>query len=182
MHQRVLGIDPGTIRMGYGVLETAAGHTQMLTNGVLKASRSLALGERLLCLHEGLAKLLNQWTPVAVAIEEPYVPRNEGSGTGYKTSARSAIAIGQAQAIALIAAAAAGIPVYGYAPSQVKQAVSAHGRGSKEQVQEMVRLLLGLDSRPEPSDAADALAVALCHLRYQQVEAIVATGAEGGTR
>ena len=174
MAERVLGVDPGTVRMGYGLVESSGHETRHLASGALAPRRSLPLGDRLWELFQELTTLLDTWKPTALAVEEPYVPRTRADGTG--SSVRSAMALGQAEALVLIAAAARGIPVSRYAPSQIKSAVTNDGRGSKEQVQEMVRLILGLPQRPQPTDAADALAVALCHLQHQRAARLVGAG------
>jgi crossover junction endodeoxyribonuclease RuvC len=151
---RILGIDPGTIAMGYGVIDSRDGETTLIDCGALTASSRSPIGERLAFLYEKISRIIDSSKPEIIAIEQPFVSKN----------VKSAFAIGRAQAVAILAAANRGIPCYEYTPAQVKQRVAGYGAGSKEQVQEMVRLQLGLASAPEPSDAADALAVALCHL------------------
>ena len=153
---RVLGIDPGTVRMGYGLLE---GESKLIEYGVLVAKGHQSLGERLLYLFNQLLVLLDRLEPVEVAVEEPFAGRN----------IRSAFAVGQAQAMALMAAAARELPIHGYPPAQVKKAVAGYGAGSKDQVQEMVRLQLGLTETSQSHDAFDAVAVALCHLRQRHI-------------
>jgi len=113
------------------------------------------IGERLSYLYNELLEIIQRHQPDAVAVEQPFIAKN----------VRSALAIGRAQAIALLAAAGRGIPTYEYTPTQIKQRVANYGASSKEQIQEMVRLHLGLSEVPQPNDAADALAVAICHLR-----------------
>lgn len=162
--------------MGYGLIDVSGSSLQYLSCGVIKASRSAPIEQRLLEVYQGLLAVLQEWRPHVVALEEPFLPRSTSGDNGYQTSVRSAIAVGQAQGAALMAAAQRRVPVVRYAPSQIKRAVSEYGRGSKEQVQEMVRLLLGLDSRPEPSDAADALAVAICHAQQLRVRTLTALG------
>lgn len=174
MAERVLGVDPGTLRMGYGVVESSGHQARYLTAGAIIPRRSLPLGDRLWALFQELTTLLDTWTPTTLAVEEPFVPRTRADGTG--SSVRSAMALGQAEALVLMAAAARGIPVTRYAPAQIKSAVTNDGRGSKEQVQEMVRLILGLPQRPHPADAADALAVALCHIQHQRAARLVGAG------
>jgi crossover junction endodeoxyribonuclease RuvC len=151
---KILGIDPGTVAMGYGVIESQDGETRLIDCGTLTVSARSPIGERLSFLYSQLLKIVSCHQPEAVAIEQPFVAKN----------VRSALAIGRAQAIAILAAAANQIPVYEYTPAQIKQRVANYGASSKEQIQQMVRLQLGLDEVPKPSDAADALAVALCHL------------------
>ncbi len=151
---RVLGIDPGTIAMGYGVIESSDDEITLIDYGALATPARSPIGERLSYLYNKLIEIILRYQPDAVAIEQPFMAKN----------AKSALAIGRAQAIALLAAANKGIAAYEYTPAQIKQRVANYGASSKEQIQEMVRHQLGLPQVPEPSDAADALAVALCHL------------------
>jgi len=157
MGRRVLGVDPGTRAMGFAVVEEGDPPTA-LEWGVLTPPRRFPLERRLAWLLEHLEAVAHRWAPCALAVEEPYTPR-EGTG-----SARSALAVGQAQAVALLVAGRQGLPVHRYTAPQVKRAVAHYGRGTKEQVAEMVRRVLGLPPEPLPPDAGDALAVALCHL------------------
>ena len=150
----ILGIDPGTIAMGYGVIESRDSEATLIDYGVLIPPAPASMGERLSFLYNRLVEIVSHCQPDAVAVEQPFIAKN----------ARSALAIGRAQAVAILAAANKEIPTYEYSPAQVKQRVASYGASSKEQIQEMVRLQLGLSQIPEPSDAADALAVALCHL------------------
>ena len=151
---KVLGIDPGTVAMGYGVIDDSQGEAIMVDCGVITAPARSPIGERLSFLYQHLQEVVSRYHPDVAAIEKPFLAKN----------VRSAIAIGQAQAIAILAASSQGITVYEYTPTQVKQKVANYGASSKEQIQEMVRLHLGLATIPQPTDAADALAVALCHL------------------
>ena len=155
---RVLGVDPGTHHLGFGVLETDGEALRCLVWGCLEAGRQEPLQERLHRLHVGLAEVADQWDPDHLAVEEPFVAPARG--------AKSAVAVGQAQAVALLIAAARGMPVHRYAPSQVKSAVSDYGAGTKAQVQRQVQMLLGINQGPMSEDASDALAVALCHLQH----------------
>jgi crossover junction endodeoxyribonuclease RuvC len=166
MRMRILGIDPGTLVMGYGLLEDIDDQPRMVECGVLTARSAMPLAERLHELYLGLTDLVIRCRPEEMAIEEPFVARN----------VRSALAIGRAQAIAMLAAANHGIPVATYAPAKVKQGVTDYGRGDKEQVQRMVCMQLGLSESPGTSDATDALAVALCHLREKQLSRLLARG------
>jgi crossover junction endodeoxyribonuclease RuvC len=150
--------------MGYGLLEDSNDQPSMIECGVLTASSTLALAERLRELYLGLTDLVVRLRPQEVAIEEPFVARN----------VRSALAIGRAQAVAMLAAATHGIPVATYPPAKVKRNVADYGRGDKEQVQRMVCVQLGLAESPGTSDATDALAVALCHLREKQLAGLLA--------
>jgi len=151
---RILGIDPGTRVMGYGVIESGEGEAVLVDCGALTSPLRSPIGERLSYLYNKLLEIISRHQPDAVAVEQPFVGKN----------VRSALAIGRAQAIAMLAAANIGIPTYEYTPAQIKQRITNYGASSKEQIQEMVRLRLGLSQVPQPNDAADALAVAICHL------------------
>lgn len=163
---KVLGIDPGTIVMGYGVIECDGDQMVCLDCGAFKTSEKLPIGQRLSRFYNELVALIQLHRPEVVAVEQPFVALN----------ARSALAIGRAQAVALLAAANLGIPTFEYTPAQVKQRVASYGASSKEQVQEMVRLQLGMAKAPHPPDAADALAVAICHLAETQFNELVSKG------
>jgi len=159
---RILGIDPGTRVMGYGLLEDR-GEVVAVEWGAVSLPASLPLENRLYQLYTHLLNMISMWQPDAMAVEQPFVGKGENQFVG------PALAVGQAQALALIAAASQNIPISRYSPAQVKQAVTDYGAASKRQVQEMVRAVLNLKTLPEPSDAADALAIALCHIRQQDV-------------
>ncbi|MBI2850081.1 MAG: crossover junction endodeoxyribonuclease RuvC [Chloroflexi bacterium] len=150
----ILGVDPGTVAMGYGVLESRDDKIALIEFGVLTTKARSPIGERLFYLYDTLVDIISKFQPDVAAVEQPFVAKN----------ARTALAIGRAQAVAILAAASRNIPTYEYTPAQVKQRVANYGAGSKEQIQEMVRLQLGLAEAPQPNDAADALAVALCHI------------------
>lgn len=165
---RVLGVDPGTVRMGYGVIEDATEGAHCLAWGVLHESASSPLHQRLHGLHRQLQSIMEEWRPEEVAVEEPFVSVGRGM--------RTAISLGQSQGVALIVAAEYGLDVHSYAPKQVKQMVTNYGGSSKVQVQEAVSLLLGLKIVPEPPDAADALAVAICHLWHRAASRLVSGG------
>ncbi|TET48179.1 MAG: crossover junction endodeoxyribonuclease RuvC [Dehalococcoidia bacterium] len=152
---KVLGIDPGTITMGYGVVESRDDEIALIDCGALVSPERSPIGERLSYMYQELLEIIEHHQPDTVAVEQPFVANN----------VRTALAIGRAQAVALLAAAIKGIPTYEYTPAQIKQQVANYGASSKEQVQEMVKLQLGLAEVPQPNDAADALAVAICHLR-----------------
>ena len=151
---RILGIDPGTIAMGYGVIESRDDKITLIDYGALTTPARSPIGERLSYLYNQLMKIVSDCHPDVVAVEQPFIAKN----------VKSALAIGRAQAVALLAAANKGVPTYEYTPTQIKQRVTDYGASSKEQIQEMVKLQLGLAQVPQPNDAADALAVALCHL------------------
>ena len=168
----VLGIDPGLRAAGWGVLALAGSGASsaereeitVLGYGAVITEPAVPLPERLRRLAFGLREVIGRWQPAEVAVEEAFVAANK----------RVAIAMGEARGVALLVAAEAGLPVFGYSASEVKQAVSGYGRGSKEQVQEMLRLQLGLEEAPQPNDASDALATALCHLMRRRAEARLA--------
>jgi crossover junction endodeoxyribonuclease RuvC len=149
----VLGIDPGLTRTGWGVVEADGSGYRWLGCGAIPTKPTQATEERLHHIFRELCSLITRWRPVEVAVEDPFVAQN----------ARSAFAIGEARAIALLAAAQAGLRVHAYPPAEIKLTVAGYGRSDKTQVAEMVRVQLSLSKAPEPADAADALAVALCH-------------------
>ncbi len=148
----ILGIDPGLTATGYGLIRTDGVTHQALDFGAVAPPARAPLAERLLRIYEALADVIRDARPDEVAVEDFIVGH-----------VRAAVAVGEARAVALLAAAQAGLPVALYKPLEVKQFVTSYGRGSKEQVQLMVQALLGLDAPPSSPDAADALAVALCH-------------------
>jgi len=156
---RILGVDPGTVNLGYGVVDGEE-QMHMVDCGVIKLSARSPMEERLRSLYSELSKIIAKHKPREVAIEEPFIGHN----------VRSAFAIGKAQAIAILAAANQGLPIYYYSPAKVKQQITSYGQSDKQQVQEMVRVQLGLSEPPEPSDAADALAVAMCHVQQRRLD------------
>ncbi|MBM3183175.1 MAG: crossover junction endodeoxyribonuclease RuvC [Chloroflexi bacterium] len=160
---RVLGIDPGTLNLGYGVIDEVGREMRMVSCGVLRSSAKLPLERRLSSLYHDLCRVVAECEPDEVAVEEPFVADN----------VRSALSLGRAQAIAILAAANRKLPVFRYPPALVKQNVTNSGGSSKAQVQEMVRIQLGLSTAPEPSDASDALAVAICHLHQRQFDCLL---------
>jgi crossover junction endodeoxyribonuclease RuvC len=161
---RVLGIDPGTVVIGYGVIDSDGDRATLVDYGALSASSHLTVGERIGELYSQLQEIVSRYGPDAVAVEQPFVARN----------AKSALAIGKAQAVAILAAVNRGIPTFEYTPAQIKRQVANYGASSKEQVQKMVSLQLGLSEVPQPDDAADALATALCHLGEAHLENLLA--------
>src|SRR5271157_2868296 len=159
----VLGIDPGTIIAGYGLIDNSDGNLKMVAYGIIKSSPKLPSPERLSKLYYGLKEVVERYQPDEVAVEQPFVSNNVST----------AFAIGRAQAVAILVAANQNIPVFEYSPAKVKHTVSSYGASSKEQMQQMVRLQLNLAETPEPADAADALAVALCHISETHFNNIV---------
>ncbi len=159
----VLGIDPGLATTGYGLVREKDGELRAIAYGVITTSASLPLPRRLQRLYRELKALIETYRPRAGALETLFFGRN----------VRTAMTVGQARGVALLALADANLPVSEYTPLAVKQAVVGYGRADKRQVQEMVRALLGLEERPRPDDAADALAVAICHLHSARLQAWV---------
>jgi crossover junction endodeoxyribonuclease RuvC len=164
----VFGIDPGSIRTGYGCVETDGSRHRIVLCGAISAPAAASFPEKLHEIHGRLAALLAECRPDSVAIESIFFAAN----------ARSALKLGHARGVAVLAAAQAGLAVVEYSPAEVKRAVVGHGRAEKSQVQYMVKLLLGLAVAPSPHDAADALAVAICHAHAQTaVQAAAAAAA-----
>jgi crossover junction endodeoxyribonuclease RuvC len=163
---KILGIDPGTVVMGYGLVDNDGDNLTSLTYGAIRCPERLPLPERLCQLHNRLNQIIVRYEPDSVAIETPFVGEN----------ARSALAIGKAQGVAILTAALHHIPVFEYPPAAVKRHVADYGASSKSQVQEMVKLLLGLGETPQPHDAADALAIAICHSRENAINILEAQG------
>ena len=151
---RIFGIDPGSERTGYGCLEADGGVTRLVTCGAVSALAGDTFPERLARIHRELSALLISCGPDCVAIESLF----------HAVNVRSALKLGHARGVAMLAAVEAGCPVVEYTPAEIKRAVVGYGRAEKHQVQQMIKLLLGLDQPPSPHDAADALAVAICHL------------------
>jgi crossover junction endodeoxyribonuclease RuvC len=149
-----LGIDPGTATVGYAIVSEDRGKLKLLVCDVITTPPALPFPERLQMIFHGLGEIIRLYQPQDAAIEELFFARN----------ARTAIAVGHGRGVAMLAAAEAGLPVSEYTPMQVKQAVQGYGSATKHQVGEMVRLLLDLDAVPKPDDAADAAAIAICHL------------------
>lgn len=148
----ILGVDPGLQRTGFGLIERDGSRLRPLSFGVIETDRTADRPSRLLQIQRELIGLLRRARPSAVAVESLFVNRN----------VRTAVHVGEARGVVLVTAARSGLPVHEYTPSQVKMAVTGEGAASKEQVAYMVRLLLSLTTAPQPPDAADALAVAIC--------------------
>jgi crossover junction endodeoxyribonuclease RuvC len=159
----VLGIDPGTIIMGYGVVESRGDTVSMIKYGTFNTNSRSPIGERLSFLYSNLMQVMLKYQPQAVAVEQPFVAKN----------AQSAFAVGRAQAVAILASANSKVDCFEYTPREVKMRVANYGASSKDQIQQMVMLQLGLTQIPEPADAADALAVALCHLQARHTQELL---------
>jgi len=166
---RVLGIDPGTRVLGYGVVAQHGTHLRALSHGTISPGGAMALEQRLRLIHLGITQVIAAHAPEVVAIEGLFSHKN----------ARSALVLGHARGVALLCAAQAGLSVFEYAPAEVKKAVGAGGRAEKDQVVAMVKRLLGID-RIDKADAADALALAVCHLNRRRFDARVRAAVEGG--
>lgn len=153
----IIGIDPGTAILGFGVV-AGDDNVQLVDFGVIETGSDLAMPDRLRILHQAMTNLIERHRPDELAVEQLFFARN----------VTTAIAVGQARGVILLAAAQRGIPVAEYSPSEIKNAIVGYGKADKRQMQEMVRILLSLPKVPHPDDAADALAVALCHAQTRQ--------------
>jgi crossover junction endodeoxyribonuclease RuvC len=151
---KIFGIDPGSDRTGYGCIESNGSRHRLVICGSLSSPARASFPEKLMGIHAGLGELLQRHRPDCVAVENIFYARN----------VRSALKLGHARGVALLAASEAGLPVVEYSPAEIKRAVVGYGRAEKRQMQEMIRLLLGLERAPSPHDVADALAVAVCHI------------------
>jgi crossover junction endodeoxyribonuclease RuvC len=151
---KIFGIDPGSERTGYGCIESSGGRYRLVICGVLSAPPRATFPEKLLAIHRGLRALLARHEPECVAVENIFYAKN----------VRSALKLGHARGVALLAASESAIPVVEYSPAEIKRSVVGYGRAEKHQVQGMMKVLLGLETVPSPHDVADALAVALCHI------------------
>ena len=172
---RVFGIDCGTEVTGYGVVETCDSEREprliSLAMGGIRLPKSESPPQRLEHVFRELTRQLEQWRPEVVAVEEVF----------YSVNVKSALKLGQVRGVALLSAACLGLPVAEYAPLRIKSSVVGYGLAQKEQVQFMVARLLGLAERPEPADAADALAIAICHIHTAQTLMLQAGTLQPGT-
>ena len=150
---RIFGIDPGSVRTGYGCVQSDGNRHRLVCYGSIAAPAGAAFPDRLRTIHSRLVSLIAEHRPDCVAIEDLFHARN----------VRSALQLGHARGVALLAAMESGVTVVEYTPTEIEQAVVGYGRAEKTQIQQMIKLLLGLDTAPSPHDAADALAVAVCH-------------------
>jgi crossover junction endodeoxyribonuclease RuvC len=165
----ILGIDPGTRVTGWGVVRIDGPEPLAVAWDVIAPGTRLPLEQRLAGIFVELGAVIARFGPVAVAIEEPFVGEN----------VRSAMAVGEARTVAMLAATLAGIPVFHYPPARVKQMVAGYGQGEKSQVREMLRLQLGMETMPDDLNASDALAVALCHAMHHRAGTLVAAADDG---
>lgn len=160
----ILGIDPGTAITGYGLVRSDGDNLVLEDYGVITTLSGSPLPARLQRIYRELRALIEERSPMAVAVEEIFFSRN----------VRTALTVGQARGVVLLAAAEAGLAVHEYTPLQVKQAIVGYGRATKDQVQQMIKMLLGLETIPQPDDAADAIAVAICHIHSARLTSIIA--------
>lgn len=157
---RVLGIDPGSLVTGFGVVEEHANRLQALAWGAIRTTARQPLHERLKRIYDGLSEAVRTWQPEAVSVERVFFAEN----------ARTALTLGHARGVALLTVAHAALPLMEYTAVEIKQAVAGYGHAAKPQMQRMVQTLLRMDELPQPADAADALAAAICHLHTQSFQ------------
>jgi crossover junction endodeoxyribonuclease RuvC len=160
---RVLGIDPGTLTSGYGIVAEEDHKLFHVVSGGISPSAKHPFPKRLKKIYEELEKIIEKYRPHVVVVEDLFVSKN----------IKSALKLGHARGVAILAAMNAGLPVFEYAPLEVKQAVVGHGKAEKKQVQLMVKALLDLQKVPHPADAADALAAAICHIHSSRLREIL---------
>ena len=162
MSNRILGIDPGIGITGFGLIEADFGKARALDFGVVKTEVDAPIAERLKELYDSLVQVFEETKPEMVAVEKLFFSKNITTG----------IVVAEARGIVLLVAAERGLPVYEYSPNEIKKCLTGYGSANKTQVEEMVRVHLGLEKKPKPDDAADALAVAItCNFLYQTKEA-----------
>jgi len=149
----IMGIDPGIAILGYGLLSLEGNKYKIIDSGALITESAMPMPARLTYIYKGLNLLLDKYKPDAYAVEELFFNKN----------IKTALTVGHARGVAILAASNQDIPIFEYTPLQVKQAIVGYGRADKKQMQQMVKMLLRLDKTPKPDDVADALAVAICH-------------------
>ncbi len=160
----ILGIDPGTATTGYGLVEYRGGREILVDYGTIRTPSAMEMALRLCAINKGMNQLLQEFNPDAVVIEELFFHKNT----------KTAITVAQSRGVILMTAAAAGYPIAEYTPLQVKQAVVGYGKAEKKQVQLMVQQLLAMKELPKPDDAADALAIAICHIHSYKINSLIA--------
>lgn len=172
-HARVLGVDPGSESMGFGIVDTDGRRHQLVVAGAIRAPRHATFPARLLNIDTRISSLIEQYAPHVLAIEETFFAAN----------VKTALKLGHVRGVAIVVAARAGLSIFEYSPATIKSSIVGYGRAEKQQVGEMVRLLLNLKEAPEPHDAADALAAAICHIHNQgTLDRILAAEAGIGRR
>ncbi|OFW28609.1 MAG: crossover junction endodeoxyribonuclease RuvC [Acidobacteria bacterium RIFCSPLOWO2_02_FULL_65_29] len=167
---KIFGIDPGSDRTGYGCVETDGSRHRIVLSGAIATPALATFPEKLLRIHARLSVLIAECRPDCVAIENLF----------HAVNVRSALKLGHARGVAMLAAVEAGLPIVEYTPAEIKRAVVGYGRAEKHQVQQMVKLILGLPEPPSPHDAADALAVAICHAHSAALHRVAAAATAGG--
>lgn len=165
---RVLGVDPGSDTTGYGVIDSDGRHYDLVEFAGIRGPKHMSFPERLLAISRKLEEVIERLSPQACAVEDTF----------YAVNVKSALKLGQARGAVLVAAARAGVEVFEYSPLEIKSALVGYGRAEKQQVQEMVRVLLKLKSVPEPLDASDALAIAICHVNIASTRAQISKNAK----
>ncbi|MHB8171580.1 MAG: crossover junction endodeoxyribonuclease RuvC [Thermincolia bacterium] len=158
----IMGVDPGTAITGYGIVDLSGNKFQVIAYDCIRTPAEAPLEQRLQNIYQECKIIINQYRPEHFAIEELFFNKN----------VRTALAVGHARGVAMLAAAEMNLPVYEYTPLQVKQAVVGYGRAEKSQVQFMVKTLLGLQRVPKPDDVADALAIAICHAHSYKLNSV----------
>ena len=153
---KILGIDPGIATVGFGAIEADGGNCRLIRYGVISTPPKTRLSLRLSQIHSDVTSLIDYFQPDAIAIEELF----------FNTNLKTGISVAHGRGVTLLAGEQRGVPMFEYTPLQVKQAVAGYGRAEKKQVMDMVMRLLKLDTVPRPDDAADALAIAICHSRF----------------
>jgi crossover junction endodeoxyribonuclease RuvC len=161
---RVLGLDPGTATTGYGVVELNGTRLSHIAHGVITTAADLAMEKRLALIFDDVRRLLREFAPNAVALEQLYFTKNVTTGIG----------VAQARGVIALAVAQADLPIGEFSPREVKNAITGNGRADKRQMQDMVKMLLALDAPPKPDDAADALGIAICQLHAGTFRSAVA--------
>jgi len=159
---RILGIDPGTVKTGWGIIDASGQNMRYIAAGVLKQKSGSDISARLLYFHQELIKIIEQYHPQSCGIESPFVGEN----------VRSAFTLGKAQGVAILAAATKGLSTVEYLPNLVKQRLSGYGHSTKEQLQITLKLLLDNADLPSETDATDALAIAVCHHLQNEMEGL----------
>lgn len=160
---RIIGVDPGSSTTGYGVIESDGRHYELIEYAGIQGPKHMSFAERLLTISRKLEEVIERLKPQACAVEDTF----------YAVNVKSALKLGQARGAVLVAAARAGVEVFEYSPLEIKSALVGYGRAEKHQVQEMVRVILGMETAPEPLDASDALAVAICHINVASTRALL---------
>ena len=159
---RILGIDPGIATTGYGIIEGSGNRLTLIEYGTILTKPDLVLPKRLNLLFSDLALIMTAFKPEAIAVEELFL----------NTNAKTALIVGHARGVILLAGERYGCSIFGYTPPQVKMAVTGYGHAKKDQIQAMVKTLLNLDKIPKPDDAADALAIAICHSHSHRIKSL----------